>query len=111
MATKFLPSTSFGEQRTKNVHSCLHCVRGKKYLWHKQNSIAEVHAHNAHSFNKCYLQHLVWAPTAVQQNGGAFNNFLAQTVVQVIVHLCHKIFIRKTRKINVVKIAHMYSRY
>jgi hypothetical protein len=57
------------------------------------------------------LQYFVWTPTAVQQNSGAFDNLVTETVIQVIVHLRYEVFIGKARKINVVKIAHVYSRY
>ena len=76
-----------GKQRTKNIHSGLHCVCSKKYFGHKQDAVTEIDANDAHALNECLLQYLVWAPLTVEQNRGAFYDLFAKSVVKVVVHL------------------------
>ena len=76
-----------GKQRTQDIHSGFHCVCSKKHLRHEQNAVTEIDAHDAHALNKCLLQYLVWAPLAIEQYGGAFNDLFTKTVVEVVVHL------------------------
>ena len=83
----------FHEQRPQNEHASLHCVGRHQYFRHEQNSIAEVDAHDAHSFHQSFGEDVIWCPFALDQNMNSIFDLFFETVVKIIVHLRDKIVV------------------
>ena len=62
----------------------------------------EVDADDAHAFDQRLIQHLAGAPTAPQQDVGAFHDFLPEPIVEVVVHLLGQFVVRQGAQIQIV---------
>ena len=81
------------KQRTQNEHAALHGVCSQQYFGDEQNAVAEVDTDDAHAFNQCLGQDIVWCPAAFQQDMYGFLDFLLQAIIKIVMHLQHKILV------------------
>ncbi len=86
-------STSFRQQRLENRHATFHGIGRQQYLWHKQDTVAEVDTYNGHTINQSLAKHFFCGPTAVKQDGGALFYLFFQAIVEIVMHLQHQIFV------------------
>ena len=95
-----------GQQRPQNGHAGLHRVGRQQHLGDEQDAVAEVDADDPHPLDQRVVEHPVGAPTAVEQNGGAFEDLVGETVVQVVVHLRDEVAVAQRGEVEIVLFTH-----
>ena len=85
--------TRLRQQGSKNSHTTFHSIRGKQYFRHEQNTVPEVDTDNRHPIDQRLSKHLLSGPATIEENLRALLDFLFQSVIQVVVHLQHKVLI------------------
>ena len=96
-----LRRAGLGEQRTKQNHARFHCVGRHQHFWNEQNTIAEIDADDAHAFDERLRQNVVRRPFTAKKNVDTVNNFLAQTIIEVIMHLLDEFVVGKRVQIKI----------
>ena len=98
--------TGLGEQRAQHGHAGLHRVGGQQHLGHEQDAIAEVDPDDAHALDERVVEDLVGAPSTVEQDGRALEDFVGQPVVQIVVHLGDEVFVAQRGEVEIVLFTH-----
>ena len=80
----------------------LHRVRREQHLGHEQDPVAEVDADDPHALDERVVQHLVRAPTALEQDVRALDDLVREPVVEVVVHLRDELVVSQGLQIEVV---------
>mmetsp|Transcript_23492 Transcript_23492/g.41379 ORF Transcript_23492/g.41379 Transcript_23492/m.41379 type:complete len:269 (-) Transcript_23492:92-898(-) len=96
----------FGQQRFQDGHATFHCVGGQQHFGHKQNPVAEVRADDRHSAHKGFGQDIIGLPFALQQNVDPFFDLFLETVVKIVKHLVHKLFVVELCEDDIVFVCH-----
>ena len=91
-----------GQQRSEDRHARLHGVRREQHLGHEQDPVAEVDADDPHPLDERVVQHLVGAPTSLEQDVGSLDDLVREPVVEVVVHLRDEIGVGQRLQIEVV---------
>src|SRR5213075_546785 len=60
--------TGLGQQRTQDLHTTLHGVRGEQDLGHEQDAVAEVDTDDPHAFDQRVIQHLLGVPATLEED-------------------------------------------
>ena len=95
-----------GQEWTQDAHARLHRIGGQQHLGHEQDPVAEVDADDAHALDECVVEHLVRAPSTVEQDGRAFEDLVGQAVVQIVVHLGDEVRIAQRGEVEIVLFTH-----
>ena len=91
-----------GQQRPQEFHAGLHRVGGEQHLGHEQDAVAEVDADDAHALDERVVEHLVGAPAAVEQDGGALDDLVGEAVVEIVVHLLDQLVVGQRGEVDLV---------
>jgi hypothetical protein len=91
-----------GEQRPEDLHAGLHRVRRQQHLGDEQDAVAEVDADDGHTRHERILEHAVGRVAAAEQDACAFGDLVAQTVVEVIVHLRDQVVIIEAPQVEFI---------
>src|SRR5437868_7972992 len=68
-STLFPYTTLFrSQQRTQDLHTTLHGVRGEQDLGHEQDAVAEVDTDDPHAFDQRVIQHLLGVPATLEED-------------------------------------------
>jgi hypothetical protein len=77
------------------MHPGLHRIGGQQHFGHEQDAVAEVSADDGHAGDQRLGQHVIGRPAAFDQDVDALFDLFLQTVIEVVVHLQHKLVVGK----------------
>ena len=83
----------FGQKRLEDGHAALHRVGGQKHLGDKEDTVAEILAHDGHAADQRLGQDVIGSPFAFEQDVHGLLDLFLETVIEIVEHLLDKLFV------------------